>query len=193
MKWRTLFMTVLACAALLCLAGCPNTGVTDNGSNNNNTDDNGGSGADFDATQYYTKGEIDNYIEGERPNYAGLADMMPTNHGLIVDTQNSYASGAGTEVNSSLTPLIGELCYAEAGGFSGSLPVVICVGDSASHYSSCSVNLTAGDARLVYLSFWAAPGRFTGTVNWWVTGLSTGETVKITPMLYFKDYQVGKP
>ncbi len=173
MKTNRLLPLVALLFASFCLVGCPPQG-------------NGSQGADFDPSQYYTKAQIDAYLQNVLPAHVSGANLSAT----VTGSNTAYSSGAS--MGGSLPAhAIGALVRLQFSGTDlGNKTLYF--GDSDSHADSFVYGLGSGEGCLVYVDFRPNNTAFTATPRWWSTLTSSTLTIS-DALLFFFDPASGQP
>ena len=143
----------------------------------------GGQGADFDATQYYTKTNINTWMQNALPSSTNAAGFGAS----ITPSNNTYASGASC----------GSLPSGAAGVFlvvwGTTTSTTLYVGDSDSNSSAWTIPaLTGNSAQLVWVNLRPSGSAYTGTVKLWATPAVSG-TISAFGVLKIYDWNNGQP
>jgi hypothetical protein len=132
--------------------------------------DNGGGGADFDATQYYTKTDV----QGMLPAYANQIAVP------VTTSNNNYANGVAfvPEAGSfaTLLEVRGDTCIGTSGVYA------IYIGDGDGNKDSRFVPEKSTSTFLYYVG----ADRFPGTLKVWTDSTLVNGIPSIQPRLWFK-------
>lgn len=138
----------------------------------------GSQGADFDPTQYYTKSNINSWMQGALPTYANSANMDAS----VTTGETSYAAGAVLP-GAIPTGAIGALVTATS-----TVSTILHLGDSPIH--EVGYYLVAGVPQMFYYTFRPGATAYTTTPKWWT---DANASVLIRCNLFFFDWSNGQP
>jgi hypothetical protein len=186
MKKAILLAVTTVLIAMLSIAGCSN-GSGGSGGNGGS----GGSGADFDASLYYTKNNIDHYIQDSMPRFlfGGGAVIAAANTTWLtgVALPSSWLGGAQSAIVS--------LSYHHSGAAGPEELAIKCgVGDTSDKHNYILLNnLHDNESRTVTVTL-DNDGTWDPTQMKWMSYMfPSGATINIDSYVVFYDSSKKKP
>jgi hypothetical protein len=148
----------------------------------------GGSGADFDATKYYTKTEVDDMVKDIRDALPTVKNASLSVSSNLVLANNSYANGAYIGTSDQAVPLgvIGALYrVTQMGSATHTGNQTIYVGNGTSTEIIIIAPLDSSQTIYIYVPY---DNMKTGTIRWWLTGdVVAGDQLKVDCMMAFRE------